>query len=224
MLTGSRSDSKALREWSYVRRIRHTLASLTRRAGFLLARHRPCPPRRPPHGPRPAGPRTRRCLPRPARSPHPSRGSACGRKVRGKGCGQEPRPPGCRTPSNCASVAGRTQPGSGSAAQAADDAAPPLVPVLLRGTRPGPLRHHPVRQVARRQGRHGAQVLALGHADLEIPARKTLSSRNLALTLVADRDRRRWRRPMPRGTVIVTDSGHPQSPATTYSTQIAGSV
>ena len=43
MVTDSRSDSKIPREVSYARRIRHTLASLTRRAGFMLARHAPVP-------------------------------------------------------------------------------------------------------------------------------------------------------------------------------------
>lgn len=65
---------------NHVHRICRSLASLTRRAGMLLACRAAEPAGRPPPSPdRPGGPRNRRCLPRPARSPPQSRASAGGR-------------------------------------------------------------------------------------------------------------------------------------------------
>jgi len=91
---------------NHLDRVRRSLASLTRRAGLLLTTTRPDPPRRlPPIPDRPARPHTRRCLPRPARSPPQSRASAHGRARCGKSCTPESWPPGCHTPSSYASIA-----------------------------------------------------------------------------------------------------------------------
>ena len=99
------------------------------------------------------------------------------------------------------------------------------MPVLLRGTGPGPLRHDPVRELAPCHGGHEAQVPALGHADLGIPCRKDPAlARVLPAYAGPDRDRRRCPRSTPSDTVNVTDSEHTPSPTTTFYTHIASEL
>ena len=105
---------------NHIHRICRFLASLTRPAGILVARRaavpaatattRAEPPRWTTLTPVPAPNRAiATSEPRAGVRPQPPRES----------CAREPCPPGCRTPSRSASTAGRTRPGSGSAAPAA---------------------------------------------------------------------------------------------------------
>ena len=90
-----------------------------------------------------------------------------------------------------------------------------LVPVLLRGTGPGPLRHDPVRELARCHAGHDAQVPAPRHADPGSPAKKA--------GVRADPPHLRWSQPGigdaapgPCRAVNVAGSEYPPSPATTF--------
>ena len=106
------------------------------------------------------------------------------------------------------------------------DGAPALVPVLLRGTGPGPLRHDPVRELAPCHGGHEAQVPALGHADLGISCRRKPQRwrGSSLLTLVPTGIDDAAPGPRQATPVNVTDSEHTPSPTTTFYTHIASEL
>jgi hypothetical protein len=132
---------------------------------------RPGPPRRPPPGPdRPGGPRTRRRLSRPARSPPQIRASARPGPPREK-LRTRILPAGRRTPSSYASTAGTDRPGSGSAAPAARQCAGPGACPAARD-RTVTVATDPVRQLAECQ-RGGHE---LGHGEDSADVRNSLGA------------------------------------------------
>ena len=158
---------------NHIHRICRSPASLTRRAGVLVARRAAVPAAAARHPGRtapldhaPAGacpePRGRHLRAAPRRATAPAAGKAAhGSRARPAAAhhpGVHPLPP---EPGRVLGQPHRRQ-----------DGAQALVPVLLRGTGPGPLRHDPVRELARCHAGHDAQVPAPRHADPGSPAEK----------------------------------------------------
>ena len=202
---------------NHIHRICRFLASLTRPAGILVARRaavpaaaattRSEPPRWTTHPPVPAPNRAiATSEPRVGVRPQPPRERLRTRAVPARlphtiqGVHPLPGEPG--------RVLGQPH--------GRQDGTQALVPILLRGTGPGPLRHDPVRELARCHAGHDAQVPALRHADPGSPAEKAGVRADPPIYAGPGRDRRRCPRPMPGGTVNVVGCEYPPSPPTTF--------
>ena len=166
---------------NHIHRICRFPASPTRPAGILVARRAATTRAEPP-----AGPRSRRCLPRTARSPPPSRAPACDRSRRGKAAHESRARPAAAHQPGAHLLPGEPGRVLGQPHRR-QDGTQALAPILLRGTGPGPLRHDPVRELARCHAGHDAQVPAPRHADPGSPAEKA--------EVRADPPHLRWSRP-----------------------------
>jgi hypothetical protein len=93
-------------------------------------------------------------------------------RPRTPGGARYPRPACCRTPSSSAPTAGTTRPVLGQP-QRRPDGAPPLVPVLLPGPRPGLPSRHTVRKLEQCEGRRtarGAEARQARPRSLSVPS------------------------------------------------------